>query len=198
MESAFLKNSICADLIEIKVILRPKKSEITQRHQIAQAMDNDNPYKGKPIYIHSPSFKIGLDEYIKAMDGPPAWVMRLKRIEDWMDQTSTKVREEWFETALENAGNTGYFRREWIHYVENFDFSRVNKWISDHNEYFPIEANLPYDIRTGKIFYCGKPFTKKDFLGQTWLLDQFPPNLEQALNNRETPGIQIEDGNARI
>jgi len=176
------------------MIVRPNKSDIAQKRQIAQTLYDDNPYKGKPIYIHSPSFKIGLDEYIKAMDGAPAWVMRLKRIEDWMDQTSAKAHEEWVETALENVDNAGNFRREWMRYVENFDFSRVNKWICDHNEYFPIEANLPYDIRTGKILYGGRPFKKKQFLGPDWLLNQFPPNLEQALSDTGTLEIQIKDG----
>ena len=163
------------------MIVRLNKSDIAQKHQIAQTLNHDNPYKGKPVYIHLPSFKITLDEYLKAMDGPPAWVMRLKRIEDWMDQTSARVHKDWVEMALENFDNSENFRREWMRFIENFDFSQINKWIGDHNEYFPIEANLPYDIRTGKMLYGGGPFRKKEFLGPDWLLDQFPPDIKLAL-----------------
>ena len=115
------------------------------------------------------------------MDGPPAWVLRLKRIEDWMERILAIADLAWAETAVEYQGDDRRFMQVWLQYVEEVDYGRVNKWIRDHNEYFPIEANLPYDIHTGKIMNGGRPFEEKESIGSEWLLGYYPPDPRQAI-----------------
>ena len=38
------------------------------------------------------------------------------------------------------------------------DIERMNRLIDDHNRYYPIEANLPIDVRTRRLIERGAPW----------------------------------------
>ena len=38
------------------------------------------------------------------------------------------------------------------------DLARLNDLIGRHNRYYPIEANLPIDVRTGRLLDRGAPW----------------------------------------
>ena len=40
--------------------------------------------------------------------------------------------------------------------ANTFDFARINKLVVTHNQYYPIEANLPNDPATGSYMVAGR------------------------------------------
>src|SRR5262249_18162085 len=79
---------------------------------------------------------------------PPPWSLRLRRIEELVAaivRALTTMRAEGH--ALDR------FPRELERRLET-----LNELVRAHNAYYPIEANLPRDLRTGGLMDMGNPW----------------------------------------
>jgi hypothetical protein len=80
------------------------------------------------------NFTIATEDRVRAVvAGPPAYVRRLRAMED-------------LEAAIVRILASGQLEREAIWLLE-----QLNDLVSRHNRYYPIEANLPIDPRTGEL-----------------------------------------------
>ena len=52
-------------------------------------------------------------------------------------------------------------------------FDELNELIRQHNEWYPIERDLPMDPRTGDYVISGRSY-RRPVLGPEWVLEQFP------------------------
>ena len=93
------------------------------------------------------NFHVPLADRIRAMGGAPAYVTRLRFIED---------QEEKLLVSLARALRESERDAELA--LAKFELERLNRAIENHNRYFPIEANLPIDLRTGLPRHGQKPF----------------------------------------
>ena len=58
--------------------------------------------------------------------------------------------------------------------AESWDFDEVNELIDRHNRWYPLEARLPMDPRTGDfVLVNGEPYWKRP-LDARWVLERFP------------------------
>ena len=76
--------------------------------------------------------------------GPPAWMRRLRRIED--------LRRE-IGAALNEHGGQPTPAAEKL-------YAQLRQLVDAHNAYYPIEANLPIDPRTGRMMDHGEPWQR--------------------------------------
>lgn len=80
------------------------------------------------------NFTIPTEERVRAVvAGPPAYVRRLRIIED-------------LEAAIVRLLASGQHERK-----ATCLLGRLNDLVSRHNRYYPIEANLAIDTRTGEL-----------------------------------------------
>ena len=80
------------------------------------------------------NFTLDIEERVRAVvTGPPAYVRRLRIIED-------------LEAAIVRLLASGQHERQarWL-------LDRLNDLVSRHNRYYPVEANLAIDPRTGEL-----------------------------------------------
>jgi hypothetical protein len=131
---------------------------------------------------HVPSSLISTADRVKALavGGAPAWSRRLKRIYDLKAAATSQLREQWQAQASAARGDRARFASGWRRHAEQLDFSQVNELISRHNRYFPIEANLPMDVRTLDYVAFGGGDYRQQVLDAAWVLSQFPPDLDAA------------------
>lgn len=86
------------------------------------------------------NFTLTTEERLRAIvAGPPAWSLRKRRIEEMERALAAEVTEH---------GGTVAFGRK---------LSELNALIEKHNRYYPIEANLPFDLR-GRLLENGAPW----------------------------------------
>lgn len=86
------------------------------------------------------NFTLTTEERIRALvAGPPAWSLRKRRIED-LEQ----------ELSLEALEPTIHFEKK---------LALLNELIEKHNRFYPIEANLPFDLN-GRLLERGKPWQR--------------------------------------
>ena len=77
------------------------------------------------------------------------------------------LNEEYGEDRTEFAGR-------WREYVGTLNFAELNELIEQHNEWYPIERELPMDPRTRDYVKLGGRDYRRPILGPAWVLAQFP------------------------
>lgn len=123
------------------------------------------------------NFTVSVDERIRALAiGPPAYALRKRRIEDtearWVD-TLVELHEK-----MSDAGCApGEIDRALRTRAEGFDYARLNALVAAHNRWYPIEANLRIDPRSGGHLGAGglpwspeRDYTSERILTQALLL----------------------------
>ncbi len=104
------------------------------------------------------NFKISLDARVRAAAGVPAYMRRKRRIED-LEEAMRQALVEVYQQALEdNGGDEAAAKSTMQQRARDMDLGLLNDLIDRHNRYYPIEANLPTDVRTGKLMVLGKPW----------------------------------------
>ncbi|MCU0690198.1 MAG: hypothetical protein MUF54_02225 [Polyangiaceae bacterium] len=137
------------------------------------------------------NFKIGLDARVRAAAGVPAFVRRRRRIEDLEQATLLALDEFYDEELLEHEGNEQEAYASWFARVQQIDLTLLNDLIERHNRWYPVEANLPTDVTTGRILDMGVPW--KPMALRTW--QDFVRQFEDLRRNAEDSEQASEEGN---
>lgn len=111
------------------------------------------------------NFKITLEARVRAAAGIPAYMRRKRRIED-LEEALRQALAEVYQQALEELGDEVSARGVMEERAKEMDLGLLNDLIDRHNRYYPIEANLPTDVKTGRMMVLGKPWEPLALL--TW------------------------------
>jgi hypothetical protein len=96
------------------------------------------------------NFTITLADKVRAAGGPMAYMSRRRQIED-LDAALVQELLELLEDPKAFEATLG--ARRFAARV-----ARLNKLIDAHNRYYPAEANLPLDPRSGEMLERGVPW----------------------------------------
>lgn len=145
-----------------------------------------SPLRGRPPRRRLRNFRPALDSYVVALGGPLPYMQRLREIEDETAAHERRLEEAWLALAAECAGDEqAFFGRRWQRVAERWSFGAVNELIERHNRYYPAEARLPMDVRTGDFALVnGKPY-QRPLLDATWVLERFPAALAEATDRSQ-------------
>lgn len=117
------------------------------------------------------NFTLGVDERIRALTiGAPAYALRKRKIED--------AEEKWVAALVDlreklraNGATDADVDRALRAKAESFDYRRVNELVAQHNRWYPVEANLPMDLRGrylvyGRVWHPESEFTPERILAR--------------------------------
>jgi hypothetical protein len=100
-------------------------------------------------------------------DALPRYMRRAREIE-----RAVEDHEEALAVAYEQRAGPA----DWIRTAEGWDFGAVNTLIEQHNAWYPIERDLPMDLRTlDYVLVNGRDYRKR-VLDAAWVLERFPPS----------------------
>jgi hypothetical protein len=117
------------------------------------------------------NFTLDVNERIRAMTiGAPAYASRKKRIED-LDAGHVAALVALHDQLVARGRDAAAVRAALEHKVATFDLKRLNALIETHNRYYPIEANLPTDPRTGEYLVYGRTWEREPPVTAARLLD---------------------------
>jgi hypothetical protein len=140
-----------------------------------------SPLSGRPLPRRLRNFSLAADRYAVSLAGPPAYSRRLREIEDETAAHEQALHAAWNELARRHRGDLAVLARRWRAIAGRWDFTAVNMLIVQHNAYYPVEARLGMDPRTGDfVLVGGVPYRRRP-LNAMWALERFPAELESAL-----------------
>jgi hypothetical protein len=126
--------------------------------------------------LYDPS---ALERYIRSAV-LPRFMQRLREIEDQLIGHRAALARAYQELREACGDDAEAFARRWRETAEGWRFDDVNELIRQHNEYYPIERNLPLDPRTGDyVTILGRPYRREE-VGTEWVLARFSPSLHAA------------------
>lgn len=151
-----------------------KLSAVEKR--VIRSLDGEDRH-GQPISQQELHRERSLEGYLRGAV-MPRWMERLRDIEAGTRQHVRRLRADREWLRAQHPGDDAAFAREWRALVEARSFDDVNDLIRDHNEWYPVERQLPMDPRTGEYqLVAGRPYQREE-LTVEWALAAFPAEPE--------------------
>jgi hypothetical protein len=160
-------------------VREPNTAEQTVVRRLAEDLQG-SPLQGRPLPRRLRNFRPSVEGYVASQGGALPYMARLREIEAETDAHEQRLADAWRALAASSGGDARRFADRWRETASRWNFSEVNDLIARHNRWFPVEARLPMDPRTGDfVLVAGKPYRRAP-LDETWVLERFPPSLARA------------------
>jgi hypothetical protein len=128
---------------------------------------------GKPISGRARMAQRSVEAYLKA-GVRPRWMERIAEIDHSIAAQRRRFARAHRKLREECATDPAEFSRRWREYVERCRFDELNELIAQHNEWYPIERDLPMDLRTRDYVLINGRSYRREPLSAEWVLAQFP------------------------
>ena len=135
------------------------------------------PLRGQRIALRLRNFSPLADAYLAATRGPMPYMLRLRAIEQRTAEHEERLLDAWHALAEEVDGDRAAFAPAWMDLAADWSFGEVNDLIRRHNRWYPIEARLAMDPKTGDYALVNGRSYRLDPLDAAWVLERFPPVL---------------------
>jgi hypothetical protein len=131
-----------------------------------------SPLRGQPLPERPRLERTTLERYLRAAAGPLLYMRRLREIDEAMRRHEQALAERLAD--LTEATRPAALAAAWRSEAERWNLSDVNRLIEQHNRWYPVEAQLPMDPRTGDYALVGgRPYIRP-LLDASWILERFP------------------------
>ena len=141
---------------------------------VAESLE-DPRSAGRPFTSRARETRRSLEEYLRA-GVRPRWMERLMEIERGMARERRRLAEAHAALREECGDDPAAFARAWRHVAATWRFDDLNELIRTHNQWYPVERDLPMDLRTRDyVLINGRSYRRAE-LGPEWVLARFPPD----------------------
>ena len=127
-----------------------------------------------------------IEAYLK-QGSPPRWMERLGEIDRGIAAHQRRLELRRRALREECGDDTVAFARRWEAIARRWRFGQLNELIEQHNEWYPIERDLPMDLRTRDYVLIHGRSYRRPLLGAAWVLEQFASELPRPSGGPATP-----------
>lgn len=153
--------------------LRVSDQQSPVERGIARSFEDPEAVEGKPLSRRARRTKRTLEAYLKA-GVLPRHMQRLADIDRGIASEAQRIAAAYAALREACGADAELFARRWIEQVQRLRFDELNELIREHNEWYPVEAQLPMDPRTGNyVRLRGRSYRRRE-LGPAWVLERFP------------------------
>jgi hypothetical protein len=131
---------------------------------------------GRPLRRSTLQRTRSVESYLRG-DALPRYIRRAAEIERGARGHEAALAEARAQLAEACAGDPAAFAARWTRLVQAWDFEDVNELVRQHNDWYPVERDLPMDPRTGDYVLVSGRSYRRDELDAGWALRRFPPEL---------------------
>jgi hypothetical protein len=138
--------------------VRTPAEELLRRSRI------DETGGGKPLSERARQRQRSIEAYLRG-EALPRYMQRAAEIDRAVRRHTEALRR-----AYERPEN----RARWREVATSWDFREVNQLIHEHNEWYPVERDLPMNPRTKDYVLINGHSYRREVLGPDWILARFP------------------------
>jgi hypothetical protein len=139
---------------------------------LARSREEDRPH-GRELSHDQLTRERTVEGYLRGAV-MPRWMERLREIHAGIERHRRDLAVRYDELRATFADDPEGFALAWHRLADRRSFYDVNELIAQHNEWFPVERQLPMDPRTGDyVLIAGRPY-RREPLDRAWLLREFP------------------------
>ena len=132
-----------------------------------------SPQHGRPLSRRARPTQRSVEAYLKA-GLRPRWMERLDEIDQGVAAEKQRLARAYRALQEECGEDPRAFARRWRALARSWAFDDLNILIEQHNEWYPMERQLPMDPRTGDyVRFAGRSY-RRPVLGPDWILEHFP------------------------
>jgi hypothetical protein len=129
---------------------------------------------GKPLSEHARLGRRTLEGYLKSGQRP-RWMERVIEVDRGIAVERRRIEAAHDALRAECGADRAQFARRWRAYAEAQRFDDdLNELIRQHNDWYPIERDLPMDLRTRDYVLINGRSYRRPQLTPQWVLEQFP------------------------
>jgi hypothetical protein len=134
----------------------------------------DDSGLGKPLSRRAATTQRSVESYLKS-GVRPRWMERVAEIDQGIAAERRRLERAYRTLLAESGSDRAGFARRWRDLVRAWRFPpELNDLIEQHNEWYPVEANLPMDPRTRDYQRIRGRSYRRDPVGADWVLREFP------------------------
>jgi hypothetical protein len=133
----------------------------------------DGEGEGRPFSERVRHHRRTLEAYFKA-GSVPRWMERVTEVDQGIARERRRFAERHRALREECGRDREEFARRWRAIAEAARFDELNDLIRQHNDWYPIERDLPMDMRTRDYVKVNGRSYRRPELGPEWVLEQFP------------------------
>jgi hypothetical protein len=105
---------------------------------------------------------------------PPTLDERIAEIDHSIAAQKRRLARSHRALREECGSDRALFAERWTAYAERCRFDELNELITQHNDWYPIERDLPMDLRTRDYVLINGRSYRRPLLTPQWVLEQFP------------------------
>ena len=135
--------------------------------------NRDPEDSGRQLSRHARQYQRTLEGYLQA-GHRPRWMERLGEIDYGVARERRRLQRAYETLKAQCDGDTREFARRWREIARGWLFDDLNELIARHNEWYPIERQLPMDPRTRDYVLIHGRSHRRDLLDAAWVLHEFP------------------------
>src|SRR4051794_8386481 len=136
------------------------------------------PGVGKPLTERSRIAQRSVESYLTGANNPPRWMERVAEIDRRLKRERRLLRAERQALRSRYGRDRAGFARAWRAFAvergRSREYRELNELIRAHNEWYPVERNLPVNPRTGEWVTVGGRSFLRPVVGPEWVLREFP------------------------
>jgi hypothetical protein len=128
---------------------------------------------GRPISSRARMAQRSVEAYLKA-GVRPRWMERIAEIDHAIAAQRQRLARSYRLLREECGDDPALFAERWRDFAARCRFVELNELIAQHNAWYPIERDLPMDLRTRDyVLINGRSYRRRP-LSTEWVLEQFP------------------------
>jgi hypothetical protein len=139
---------------------------------VGQDLD-EHSGKGKPLSSRAAQTQRSIEAYLKA-GVRPRWMERIAEIDQSIAAQKRRLARSHRALREECGDDRALFAERWHAFAHRCRFDQLNELITQHNEWYPIERDLPMDLRTRDYVLINGRSYRRPLLSPQWVLEQFP------------------------
>jgi hypothetical protein len=130
---------------------------------------------GRPLSRRAAQTQRSVEAYLRA-GVRPRWMERVAEIDRGIAREVRRLEQAYRALRDEHGHDPQRFEERWHAVADAWPFGALNELIHEHNEWYPVERDLPMDPRTRDyVPILGRSY-RRPVLDAAWVLERFPPS----------------------